>query len=419
MPRALPLLGCIFLTLVGCSGSSVPLPPAPTSSGKPKDDSSLVFATISKTAYERARIETIRAVRKDVDERITLTGWVMARPGNEVTLTAPTAGYVHFTRNGIFSRKTFVPVPGDAIAAGQELLVLEPVLSPVEQIQVGALKRGIESDLVKADTTLTNAESDYQRIKSLFQDEKNRLRSEQDYEKAKQARDHAREEFKAAQEKLKLFRNDNLTVRSPQRGKVLQLHVSPGQYVAAAVPLISIIDLDPIWIRVPIPEFDLPTVDPKQAVTITWKNPYQEVEGKPSFFHARPTGRVAQVDPFKHTADLWYELEPTKSADRFVKDQMVTVQVKVGKKRSASVLPYSAIAFDAYGHTWIYLERTGAKSAKHEFERRRIELVAAEGDDVIVRPTLTDGEIVVTKGAAQLFSAEFHKTPLNIPGEGD
>ena len=57
---------------------------------------------------------------------------------------------------------------------------------------------------------------------------KQKLRSEQEFEKAKQARDHAKEELKAAQDKLKFFRMDNITVRSPQRGKVLQLHVGSG-----------------------------------------------------------------------------------------------------------------------------------------------------------------------------------------------
>ena len=81
----------------------------------------------------------------------------MAKPGHEVTLTAPGAGYVHFRK------KILVPVPGDPVAAEQELLELEPVLSPVEHIQVASLKRGIESDLVKANTTLTTAQSDFER----------------------------------------------------------------------------------------------------------------------------------------------------------------------------------------------------------------------------------------------------------------
>ena len=79
---------------------------------------------------------------------------------------------------------------------------------------------------------------------------------------------------------------------------------------------------------------------------------------------------MAQVDPIKHTADLWYELAPANEADRFVKDQMMTVQVPIGKMEKASVVPYSAMLFDAYGHAWIYLDHGADKAGKLKYERR-------------------------------------------------
>ena len=85
----------------------------------------------------------------------------------------------------------------------------------------------------------------------------------------------------------------------------------------------------------------------------------------------------------------------------------------------ASIVPYSALVFDAFGHSWIYLERTAANAAKHQFERRRIELVSSGDGGVIVRPALESGERVVTNGAGVLFSREFHKTPVHVPGEDD
>ena len=43
------------------------------------------------------------------------------------------------------------------------------------------------------------------------------------------------------------------------------------------------------------------------------------------------------------------------------------------------------------------------------------------GDDggLIIRPPLGAGERVVIHGAGVLFSREFHKTPVHIPGEDD
>ena len=59
-------------------------------------------------------------------------------------------------------------------------------------------------------------------------------------------------------------------------------------------------------------------------------------------------------------------------------------------------------------------------ATKHQFERRPVELVtSAEEDNVVIRTNLVGGERVVTNGAAALFSRDFHKTPVNIPGEAD
>ena len=88
--------------------------------------------------------------------------------------------------------------------------------------------------------------------------------------------------------------------------------------MSASAPLITIIDLRPVWIRVPVPEHDLPAIDPNATIDIAWKNPSQNAAGKPVFMKAKYAGRVALVDPIKHTADLWYELLPTKEADRLV-----------------------------------------------------------------------------------------------------
>jgi len=408
------------LVLGGCTQG----PAKPSSQSlpeKPRAESDLAFTNLTKKAFVALQIKTQVIELKEVHERLTLTGWIMAKPGKEVTLTAPASGYVHFdSGHG-------VPIAGEQVKPGQELLQIKPVLSPVEQIQVAALKRGIESELVKAKTTLTTAESDFVRIRDLH---KQNLRSKQELELAQKARDHAVEELASAKDKLKLFDLPAVSIKAPQAGTILTAPIGAGQYVPASAPLVTIIDLNPVWIRVPVAEFDLPRIDPMQNVSITWKNaqpPHpqpasqkgrgepnakQDPKDRPAFWIARPTGRVAQVDPMKHTAELWYELESTKDASRLVKDQMVTAHLALGKTEKGIVVPYSAFIFDAHGHAWIYLERTTGKDDKHQFERRPVEMVASAEGGVIIRSNLSGGERVVTNGAAVLFSRDFHKTPI-------
>jgi RND family efflux transporter MFP subunit len=391
------------LFAVGCNNPAKPTAPAPE---KVKSEADLAFTTLSKKAYGSLKIETQKVTVTEVNERLALTGWIMAKPGKEVTLTAPATGYVHFAKGR-------APIAGDVVAVKDELLTLVPELSPVEKIQVAALKTTIESDLVKARTTLKKAEIDLARTEKLLKD---MASNQQDVEQCQKAVDHAKEDVAAATKKLTFFQTQPIPLKAPLDGKVLQLHVGPGQYVPVSAPLITIIDLRPIWIRVPVPEIDLPGVDTTASVDISWKNSNHNLTGKPAFFKAKPAGRVAQVDPVKHTAELWYELLPTKEADRFVKDQMVTVHMPLGRKEKGTVVPYSAIVFDVHGQAWVYLE--GAeKGGKHQFERRRVELVTAVDNGLLVRGSLSDGDIVVTQGAAVLFSRDFFKTP--VPGEDD
>lgn len=393
-----------FLILLACVGCSRVPANAPNTAEKPKVEADLAFTHLSKKAYTSLAITTQSAVLKETQERLTLTGWIMARPGNEVTLTAPAAGYVRLASGGAF------PIAGDRVAPKRELLRLKPVLSPSEQIQISSLKRSFEMELKKAETTVAQTQSEYQRVKNLYDRNSG---SKQEYELALKARDHALEEREAARDKLKLFDLAEEPICSPQSGNVLQVHVGVGQYVPASAPLVTVVDLSTIWVRVPIPEYDLPRIDPAAKVSITLKNTKQEREGTPPFLTARPTGRVAQVDPLKHTADIWYELEGADRNAPFVKDQMVAVQAPIGTKAKAVVVPYSAIVFDAHGHGWIYVERP-MFDGKHRFERRPVELVGAEEDLVIVRSSLAGGEPVVTRGAAILFSRDFHKTPLAV-----
>jgi membrane fusion protein, heavy metal efflux system len=403
------LLLALVLTipLVGAGGCR-PQPQAaaqPAASGeKKKEESDLAYVTLSKKAYKAVAIQTAPLKSQVVQERLTLTGWIMAKPGYEVTVTAPAAGYVRLAKD-----HKRAPTAGERVSADQDLLVLEPVLTPVDQIQLAALKRGVEGELAKAKTSLQTATTEYERVRELHA--KN-LRSQQDLDQAQRALEHAKEDQAAAQDKLKLFVTANVPLRAPRAGSVLALHASPGQYVAAAAPVVTIIDMQPVWLRVPVPEFDLPHIDVKQDVAITLKNSNGSASAPAKAFTARPAGRVAQVDALRHTADFWYELTPAKDAPDFYKDQMVTVYMPLGVKRTEKLVPHDALVYDTHGNAWLYLERTKADDKLHRFVRQRVQLGAPVGAQLIVRAELSEGDRVVTRGAAVLFSREFHKTPV-------
>lgn len=90
----------------------------------------------------------------------------MVKQGNEVTLTAPVAGYIRQAAAKSEEGRAS-PVAGLAVQKDQELLTIEPVLSPVEQIQFAALKRSVENELAKARESVLVADLELKRVLDL------------------------------------------------------------------------------------------------------------------------------------------------------------------------------------------------------------------------------------------------------------
>lgn len=396
----------LALSLAGCErGQSVS--PATAAAEKPKVESDLSRTTLSAEAWSSLGIRSEPARTQKVRESLPLTGWIMAKPGQEVTVTAPVAGYVREPTGG-----KGVATPGLPVKRGQELFLLEPVLTPVEEIQLASLRRGVESEVTKARESIGVANLELQRVADLH---RQKLRGDQDLEQAKAKAKLAQEDLAAAEDKRKLFADPtesalqsqlrSLSIRVPRDGTLLTLLVSPGQYVTAAAPLVLIADLSELWVKVPVPEYDLLRVDRTQPGFLERKT----TQGKP--LEIAPVALVPLVDPVRHTSDMLYRLQPSAKSPTFARDQMVTVRVPLNEEQEETVVPYSAVVYDAYAGAWIYLDRTPDKATEHLFERKRVELGATIGDGIVIHPACQPGERVVVSGAAAIFSREFHRPP--------
>jgi membrane fusion protein, heavy metal efflux system len=392
----------LLLLAAGCG--QPPAQPKPAAAPeKPRAEGDLARTTLSVKAAASLGVKSQAVNPRPEQERLPLTGWVMARQGHEVTVTAPVAGYVRDPAD-----PKDLPVPGLPVRGDQELLTMEPVLSPVENIQMKTLARGVENELNKARTSVKLAEVELKRVEGLH---KQGLRGQQDLDQARARLEHALQDRTTAQDKQKLFETSKVFLRAPRAGTVLTVHVSPGQYVPAAAPLVTLADLSELWVRVPVPEGDLPALADHDRVTIVLKSAAAPGPNGRIVLQGQRKALVPQVDPVRHTADLLYELLPPRKV-ALAKDQMVTVFVPLGTKREESVVPYAAVVYDVYGGTWVYLDKTAAGAEKHVYERRRVELGPSVDGGVIVRPILRAGERVVVAGAAELFSREFFRPPV-------
>jgi multidrug efflux pump subunit AcrA (membrane-fusion protein) len=435
MSRLIPV--CLAL-IVGCNrppSPSNPSPsPAPASTPeKPKIESELPKTTLPIKSAKSLGIGTTPARVRPVQDTLRLTGVIVPPAGYESTITAPLAGIVKLPSGGSF------PIPGRPIAEGQVLFMLEPVLGPAETVQILILKQTVENEKLKAQESETVAKREYDRQVDL---RKSNLSNPQALDQAHRAWIHAQEDVKTANAKLDLFADHPREIRAPRSGTLMNILVTPGQTVAAAAPLATVTDLSKLWLRVAIPESDLNRINRQQSISVELKP--TGASGTTLSKHLVDASFVAivpQVDPIKHTADLFYELAPAPidrtllqeftslepvrwcgvrahgSTPFFARDQMFTVAVPLDEKKNECVVPVSSVLYDAYGGTWIYVEQSASDKSAFTYERRRVELGAVLSDGVVVRPPCKDGERVVSVGAGALFSREFFKVPIKVEGD--
>ena len=102
------------------------------------------------------------------------------------------------------------------------------------------------------------------------------------------------------------------TLTAPVAGMVMAKHVEPGEQVVAGTPVITIGDLDKVWVRAYIPETDLGRVHIGQkarVTTDTW--PGKAYEGTVSFISPEAEFTPKNVQTEKERVKLVYRIKIT------------------------------------------------------------------------------------------------------------
>ncbi|AHG93008.1 efflux transporter, RND family, MFP subunit (plasmid) [Gemmatirosa kalamazoonensis] len=202
-----------------------------------------------------------------------------------------------------------------------------------------------------------------------------------DLEKATAAEQTAVVNVAQAQKQLRDAR-----LYSPISGVVARRAIDPGETAAPGVPVFTIAQLDPMELRVGIPEADVGSVRVGQRATVT----------VPALGGRELTGRVTLVGV---TADPTTRTYTTKitlpNADRALRVGMVAEARIAGSTRvRALTIPGGAIVRDAEGATLAFV-LDGASATVHA---RRVEIGAPRGLSVEILSGLREGDLVVVGG---------------------
>jgi RND family efflux transporter MFP subunit len=194
-------------------------------------------------------------------------------------------------------------------------------------------------------------------------------------------------------------------LRSPIRGTLVNLHVASGQTVEEGDLLLTVMDLDRVWLEVQIYEPDIPRVESARTAWFT-------VEGSETPFDVNESnGRIVTlgraIDPETRTVPLLFELD---NADgRLRAGQFARVVVAAGAPVRALAIPDTALVEDA-GKEVAYVQVEG-----EAFERRPLTIGIRANGWIEVKEGLARDERVVSRGAYELKLAS---AAGSIPAHG-
>jgi membrane fusion protein (multidrug efflux system) len=187
------------------------------------------------------------------------------------------------------------------------------------------------------------------------------------------------------------------TIRAPFAGHIGIRSADIGQYLNPGTAVVTLQQLDPIYIDFYLPEQQMPQVQMGQKVTAkTDAHPGKSFEGE-------ITALNAKVDPA--TRNLLIRAT-FKNAERLLLPGMfANVTIVSGSPQRFLTLPQTTITYNPYGNT-VYVVVTEGADEKGEpklaAKQTFVTTGDTRGDQVAVLNGLKEGDIVVTAGQIKL-----------------
>jgi len=189
------------------------------------------------------------------------------------------------------------------------------------------------------------------------------------------------------------------TIRAPFAGRLGISSVNPGQYLNPGEKIVTLQELDSIYVDFYLPQQELSRVSSKQAVVaVTDTYPDKKYNGKISAISPK-------VDP--QTRNVQIEALIANPRHQLLPGMYATIKVQAGASKRYLTIPRTAVTFNPYGETVYIVEEKGAmKDGKPSLFVRQtfVTLGPARGDQVAIIKGLKEGERIVTSGQIKLKS---------------
>ncbi|OLC79824.1 MAG: hypothetical protein AUH72_13445 [Acidobacteria bacterium 13_1_40CM_4_65_8] len=330
------------------------------------------------------RREPVRIAELPTDEVIA-PGKIEANPNRVSKVVLPVTGRI----------ATVLVKTGDAVKKDQPLLTLD---SPDADSAMSAYLSA-EATVMQMQAALGKAQADFDRASDLFEHnaiaKKDVLTADSALAQAKAALDQGRASREQTLRRLAVLRlkpgdfQQQVVVRSPLAGKVLDLSVVPGEYRNdTTASVLTIADLGTVWVTSQVPESYIRFVQIGERVEI-------RLVAYPGEVFDGLVSRIADtVDPQTRTVKVQAEMD--NRGGRFRPEMYGSIH-HIESVAKTLVVPIGAVVENTDSRTIVFVETSPGR-----FEQRDVSVGKRAGDVVRVLSGLRPGDIVVVDGVMLL-----------------
>jgi membrane fusion protein (multidrug efflux system) len=203
------------------------------------------------------------------------------------------------------------------------------------------------------------------------------------------------------------------TVRAPFDGRLGVRQVDVGQFISAGTAIVTLQQLDPMFVDFYLPQQGLGEIAVGQTVEVTsdaW--PGRTFAGKISSLNSKvdPASRMLQIRAAVPNAD-----------GALLPGMYVGVSIATGKPRQLVTIPAAAVAFNPYG-TLVYVmhdEKAANGTVQHVVRQQFVTTGTARGDQVSILKGVDANDIVVTAGQLKLHNGSLVKIDNTVQPTDD
>jgi membrane fusion protein, multidrug efflux system len=193
---------------------------------------------------------------------------------------------------------------------------------------------------------------------------------------------------------------DKKILRAPFDGRLGITTVNPGQYLNTGDKVVTLQQLDPVYVDFRLPQEQLAQVRAGLSIRMSLD----------AFPGETFTGQVTAVDPLVDSGSRNFQAEATVAnpTHRLLPGMFVRVAVLSGEQQHHLTLPQTSITYNPYGAT-VFLAQKDA-SGKRTAQQTFVTTGPTRGDQVAILKGVKEGDEVVTSGQLKLKNG----TPLDI-----